>query len=464
MAGRRGCHLRGGAHGGAGRAGGGGGGRQGAAAQGPLAPLPQHDAGRRFGGARAAGGEQEEGGAEQAEEQVQERRATLAVRIALPGGSGGWRRPLRLLDVHRGTARGCPAGRLPAQPQPLPSPRAARARGPPWHHRLLPRSLPSSVVQHPHAVSRPRLPLCPLPCQDYFRDFNQEDLRGLLPMLLDPRDDPALKVPPCGRRLEDEQQQQRRHAQAKAAAEAARAAAVAAATRGGSEWDTGAVDSRPSGGLDGSPDAEVCARVCVWGGAVFSAGQEGGGLCVQAAPWRCTPAWLCCRGAEPCLSRLAAQPEAPCLACLPHDCPALHPPPSPDCLPWCATPPCPQRRSSRLVSRHCKEEELRRQEHLEAQAAAAATVAEQAEAAAAAAAARAMAVVPTTSSGAPAGQLLDVLPEQRLAMLVQQVGRRGWGLASCARGGAFDGVDRLCACAHLSVPPLAPKSTAQPFP
>ncbi|EFN53262.1 hypothetical protein CHLNCDRAFT_58651 [Chlorella variabilis] len=171
--------------------------------------------------------------------------------------------------------------------------------------------------------------------EDYFRDFNQEDLRGLLPMLLDPRDDPALKVPPCGRRLEDEQQQQRRHAQAKAAAEAARAAAVAAATRGGSEWDTGAVDSRPSGGLDGSPDAE--------------------------------------------------------------------------------------RRSSRLVSRHCKEEELRRQEHLEAQAAAAATVAEQAEAAAAAAAARAMAVVPTTSSGAPAGQLLDVLPEQRLAMLVQQL-------------------------------------------
>ncbi len=30
--------------------------------------------------------------------------------------------------------------------------------------------------------------------QDYFRDFSQEDLRMLLPLLLDPRDDPALKV------------------------------------------------------------------------------------------------------------------------------------------------------------------------------------------------------------------------------------------------------------------------------
>jgi hypothetical protein len=81
-----------------------------------------------------------------------------------------------------------------------------------------------------------------------------------------------------------------------------------------------------------------------------------------------------------------------------------------------------QRRSSRLVSRHSKEEEARRQEQLEAQAAEAASVAEQAEAAAAAAAARAMAVVPLTASGKPARQLLDVLPEQRLAMLLEQVG------------------------------------------
>ena len=80
-----------------------------------------------------------------------------------------------------------------------------------------------------------------------------------------------------------------------------------------------------------------------------------------------------------------------------------------------------QRRSSRLVSRHSKEEEHKRQQELEAQALAAATAAEQAEAAAAAAAARAMAQVPTTASGAPAKQLLDVLPDQRLALLLQQV-------------------------------------------
>lgn len=30
--------------------------------------------------------------------------------------------------------------------------------------------------------------------QDYFRDFSQDDLRGLLPLLRDPRDDPAYKV------------------------------------------------------------------------------------------------------------------------------------------------------------------------------------------------------------------------------------------------------------------------------
>lgn len=80
-----------------------------------------------------------------------------------------------------------------------------------------------------------------------------------------------------------------------------------------------------------------------------------------------------------------------------------------------------------MASRHSKEEELRRQAELEAQAAAAASAAEAAEAAAAAAAARAMAVVPTTASGAPAKQLLDVLPEQRLALLLQQVGRPGQG-------------------------------------
>lgn len=80
-----------------------------------------------------------------------------------------------------------------------------------------------------------------------------------------------------------------------------------------------------------------------------------------------------------------------------------------------------QRRSSRLVSRHCKEEEQRRQWELEAQALAAASAAEQAEAAAAAAAARAMAEVPATSTGAPAQQLLDVLPEQRLALLLLQL-------------------------------------------
>ncbi|KAL4458738.1 hypothetical protein ABPG75_013603 [Micractinium tetrahymenae] len=168
--------------------------------------------------------------------------------------------------------------------------------------------------------------------EDYFRDFTQEDLRALLPLIRDPRDDPALKVPPCGRRLEDEVQQ-RRHLAAKAAEAAAKAAAQGAYR---SDWDAGAVDSKPSPGLDGmSPDAE--------------------------------------------------------------------------------------RRSSRLVSRHCKEEEQRRQWELEAQALAAATAAEQAEAAAAAAAARAMADVPTTSTGAPAEQLLDVLPEQRLALLLQQL-------------------------------------------
>lgn len=164
--------------------------------------------------------------------------------------------------------------------------------------------------------------------EDYFRDFTQEDLRALLPLLRDPREDPALLVPPCGRRIEDEHQQ-RKQVAAKAAAEAAKAAA--AAFRG--DWDSGAVDSKPSGG--GSPDAE--------------------------------------------------------------------------------------RRSSRLVSRHCKEEEQRRQWDLEAQALAAASAAEQAELAAAAATARAMAVVPTTASGEPAVQLLDVLPEQQLALLVQQL-------------------------------------------
>ena len=76
------------------------------------------------------------------------------------------------------------------------------------------------------------------------------------------------------------------------------------------------------------------------------------------------------------------------------------------------------------MSRHSKEEEQKRQQELEAQALAAATAAEQAEAAAAAAAARAMAQVPTTASGAPAKQLLDVLPDQRLALLLQQVRER----------------------------------------
>lgn len=77
------------------------------------------------------------------------------------------------------------------------------------------------------------------------------------------------------------------------------------------------------------------------------------------------------------------------------------------------------------MSRQCKEEEARRQQELEAAAAAAASAAEQAEAAAAAAAARAMAVVPTTAKGAPAKQLLDVLPEQRLGLLLAQVGMVG---------------------------------------
>lgn len=86
----------------------------------------------------------------------------------------------------------------------------------------------------------------------------------------------------------------------------------------------------------------------------------------------------------------------------------------------CRPPSALQRRSSRVASRYSKEEEARRQQELELQALAAATAAEQAEAAAAAAAARAMAVVPTTASGAPATQLLDVLPEQRLALLLQQ--------------------------------------------
>ena len=65
-------------------------------------------------------------------------------------------------------------------------------------------------------------------------------------------------MPPSGRRLEDEQQQ-RKHAAAKAAAaEAAKAAAAAASSRGDWDWDGGAVDSKPSPGLDGlSPDIEV---------------------------------------------------------------------------------------------------------------------------------------------------------------------------------------------------------------
>ncbi len=32
------------------------------------------------------------------------------------------------------------------------------------------------------------------PMQDYFRHFSQDDLRALLPLLRDPRDDPAYKV------------------------------------------------------------------------------------------------------------------------------------------------------------------------------------------------------------------------------------------------------------------------------
>jgi hypothetical protein len=162
------------------------------------------------------------------------------------------------------------------------------------------------------------LPAC---VQDYFRDFTQEDLRSLMPLLLDPRDDPALtvpapapvpplpawphhsrclagrlvpacfccahhlryvlvlthslagwppcsrvsvQVPPSGRRLEDEQQQ-RKHAAAKAAAaEAAKAAAAAASSRGEWDWDGGAVDSKPSPGLDGlSPDTEVRLQACM---------------------------------------------------------------------------------------------------------------------------------------------------------------------------------------------------------
>ncbi|PSC71102.1 peregrin isoform X2 [Micractinium conductrix] len=166
--------------------------------------------------------------------------------------------------------------------------------------------------------------------EDYFRDFTQDDLRMLLPLIRDPRDDAAFRVPPCGRRVEDEQQA-RKQAAAKAAVEAAKAAAAAVAA---SEWEGGRGGSA-AGGHDGSPDAE--------------------------------------------------------------------------------------RRSSRLVSRHSREEEQRRQLELEAQALAAASAAEQAEAAAAVAAARAMAEVPTTASGAAAKQLLDVLPEQRLALLLDQL-------------------------------------------
>ena len=91
---------------------------------------------------------------------------------------------------------------------------------------------------------------------------------------------------------------------------------------------------------------------------------------------------------------------------------------------------------------------MRRQQELEAQALAAATAAEQAEAAAAAAATRAMAVVPTTASGTPAQQLLDVLPEQRVALLLQQVG--------CSRWHGLAGDCCLAVCSRASVRPAHP--------
>lgn len=90
-----------------------------------------------------------------------------------------------------------------------------------------------------------------------------------MPCLLSPA-----QVPPCGRRLEDELQQ-RRHLAAKAAEAAAKAAAQGT-YRG--DWDAGAVDSKPSPGLDGtSPDPEVGGSlVSRCGGHPGAAGRRGG--------------------------------------------------------------------------------------------------------------------------------------------------------------------------------------------
>ena len=208
-----------------------------------------------------------------------------------------------------------------------------------------------------------------------------------------------MQVPPSGKRVESDPAA-RKAAATKAAAEAA--AAKAAASRLGTEWDTGTADSKPSAYVDpNSLDAEASGT-----------GGPGWSVCKMLFQQASRPWWP----PQSCAGLQAICLLLPCLiaAALP-----AHP------------TACLQRRSSRLVSRQCKEEEARRQQELEAAAAAAASAAEQAEAAAAEAAARAMAVVPTTAKGAPAKRLLDVLPEQRLGLLLKQVGCRARGRAAC---------------------------------
>lgn len=95
-------------------------------------------------------------------------------------GSGGTR-AIGLAGVRVGhqPARHA-AQRLPLQP-PIQQRLRHQSRGPAIH----------CCPPHPHSSS---VLSCLSHKQDYFRDFSQDDLRGLLPLLRDPRDDPAYKV------------------------------------------------------------------------------------------------------------------------------------------------------------------------------------------------------------------------------------------------------------------------------
>ena len=146
-------------------------------------------------------------------------------------------------------------------------------------------------------------------------------------------------MPPSGKRIESDPAA-RKAAATKAAAEAA--AAKAAASRLGSEWDSWAVDSKASyGGDAGSPDAEVGRD-----------GWVGGwGQCRRRVQASAATVWAAVVAVE---LPVARGPES----CPPNPAPSF-PPTRPLVLP--------QRRSSRLVSRQCKEEEARRQRRLPAQ-------------------------------------------------------------------------------------------------